>query len=93
MLLEVCSGCDLAAKSGRFASMLCCAALSMQGLSVLMQVREEEQNELKTDFDDSEHIETFLVPKDGLMRFLEEQTANGIKIDSKVLAYAIGSNR
>lgn len=39
MLLEVCSGCDLAAKSGRFASMLCCAALSMQGLSVLMQVR------------------------------------------------------
>ena len=28
MLLEVCSGCDLAAKSGRFASMLCCAALS-----------------------------------------------------------------
>lgn len=39
MLLEVCSGCDLAAKSGRFASMLCCAALSVQGLSVLMQVR------------------------------------------------------
>ena len=39
MILEVCSGCDLAAKSGRFASMLCCAALSVQGLSVLMQVR------------------------------------------------------
>ena len=39
ILLEVCSGCDLAAKSGRFASMLCCAALSVQGLSVLMQVR------------------------------------------------------
>ena len=39
MLLEVCSGCDLAAKSGRFASMLCCATLSVQGLSVLMQVR------------------------------------------------------
>ena len=39
MLLEVCSGCDLAAQSGRFASMLCCAALSVQGLSVLMQVR------------------------------------------------------
>lgn len=39
MLLEVCSGCDLAAKSGRCASMLCCAALSVQGLSVLMQVR------------------------------------------------------
>lgn len=39
MLLEVCSGCDLAARSGRFASILCCAALSVQGLSVLMQVR------------------------------------------------------
>lgn len=39
MLLEVCSGCDMAAKSGCFASMLCCAALSMQGLSVLLQIR------------------------------------------------------
>lgn len=39
MLLEVCSGCDLAARTGYWASTLCCAALSMQGLSVLMQVR------------------------------------------------------
>ena len=39
MLLEVCSGCDLASKSGRFASMLCCASLSLQGASVLLQVR------------------------------------------------------
>ena len=39
MLLEVYSGCDLAARSGRFASTLCCAALSFQGLSVLLQVR------------------------------------------------------
>ena len=39
MLLEVCSGCDFAAKSGRFASVLCCAALSVQGLSALLQVR------------------------------------------------------
>lgn len=39
MLLEVCSGCDLASKSGRFASMLCCASLSLQGVSVLLQVR------------------------------------------------------
>ena len=39
MLLEVCSGCDLAARSGRWASWLCCAAISLQGLSVLLQVR------------------------------------------------------
>lgn len=39
MLLEVCSGCDLAARTGRWASVLCCAALSVQGASALMQVR------------------------------------------------------
>lgn len=39
MLLEVCSGCDLAAKTGYWASTLCCASLSVQGLSVLLQVR------------------------------------------------------
>ena len=39
MLLEVCSVCDLASRTGYWASTLCCAALSVQGLSVLMQVR------------------------------------------------------
>ena len=39
ILLEVCSGCDLAARTGRWGSLLCCAALSVQGLSVLLQVR------------------------------------------------------
>ena len=39
MLLEVCSGCDYAARTGLWASMLCCAALSLQGASVLLQVR------------------------------------------------------
>ena len=39
MLLEVCSGCDLAARTGPWGSLLCCAALSVQGLSVLLQVR------------------------------------------------------
>ena len=39
ILLEVCSGCDLAARTGRWASTLCCTALSVQGLSVLLQVR------------------------------------------------------
>lgn len=39
ILLEVCSGCGLAAQTGRWASLWCCAALSLQGASVLMQVR------------------------------------------------------
>lgn len=39
MLLEVSSGCELAARTGLWASPLCCAALSLQGASVLMQVR------------------------------------------------------
>ena len=39
MLLEVCSGCDYVARTGLWASGLCCAALSVQGASVLLQVR------------------------------------------------------
>lgn len=39
MVLEVCSGCDLASRAGRWASWLCCAAISLQGTSVLLQVR------------------------------------------------------
>ena len=39
ILLEVCSGCALASRAGRWGSYLCCAALSVQGLSVLLQVR------------------------------------------------------
>ena len=39
MILEVCSGCDLASRTGRWASWLCCAAISLQGTSVLLQVR------------------------------------------------------
>ena len=39
MLLEVCSGCDCASRTGLWASTLCCAALSVQGASVLLQVR------------------------------------------------------
>ncbi len=39
MLLEVCSGCDYASRTGLWASTLCCAALSLQGASVLLQVR------------------------------------------------------
>lgn len=39
ILLEVSSGCDLASRTGLWASTLCCAALSLQGTSVLLQVR------------------------------------------------------
>ena len=39
MLLEVCTGCDYASRTGFAASSLCCAALSVQGASVLLQVR------------------------------------------------------
>ena len=39
MLLEVCTGCDCASRTGLWASTLCCAALSVQGASVLLQVR------------------------------------------------------
>lgn len=39
LFLEVSSGCDLASETGLWASGLCCAALSVQGVSVLMQVR------------------------------------------------------
>ncbi|MGN0707535.1 MAG: hypothetical protein ACI4JC_05990 [Faecalibacterium sp.] len=39
MLLEVCSGCDYASRTGLLASALCCAAVSLQGASALMQVR------------------------------------------------------
>ncbi len=39
MLLEVCSGCALASQTGFWASSLCCMSLSLQGLSVLLQIR------------------------------------------------------
>lgn len=39
MLLEISSGCSLAAPVPRWGAYLCCAALSLQGLSVLLQIR------------------------------------------------------
>lgn len=56
---------------------------------VLMEVDETAQEELKTDFDDSEHIETFLVPRSGLSAFLRKAVEEGAKIDAKVMAYAL----
>ena len=39
ILLEVCAGCSVAAKVGLWGSALCCVSLSVQGLSVLLQIR------------------------------------------------------
>ena len=57
--------------------------------TVLMEVAEDAQGELKTDFDESEQIETLLIPKHSLLKSVEAMSAEGIRIDSKVLAYAI----
>lgn len=57
--------------------------------TVLMEVAEDAQGELKTDFDESEQIETLLIPKHSLLKSVEAMSAEGIRIDAKVLAYAI----
>ena len=44
----------------------------------------------KTDFDDSEDIETFKVPPGVLSAFLEERSAAGDSIDAKLAAFAFG---
>ena len=40
-------------------------------------------------FDESEHIETLLLEKRTLLQTVESMAADGIRIDSKILAYAI----
>lgn len=40
----------------------------------------------------SEFIETFIVPKDGLMDFIIEREALGDRLESKILSFAIGVN-
>ena len=57
---------------------------------VLMEIRENEQNRTETDFDDSEFIETLLVPENELLDLIEKENAEGTAIDSKVIAYALG---
>ena len=54
-----------------------------------MEIAEESQGVLKTDFDESEQIETLLIPKQSLLESVETMSAEGIRIDSKVLAYAV----
>ncbi|HPN85361.1 MAG TPA: NUDIX hydrolase [Victivallales bacterium] len=43
----------------------------------------------ETDFDDSEDIETFLIPLDNLATFLEEREKLGDRIDAKVASAAL----
>lgn len=53
-----------------------------------MNVMEAEQDELKTDFDEAEDIETVLVAPDEFSAFIDQQSAAGIGIDIKVISYA-----
>ena len=55
-----------------------------------MEIREEEQGPLTTDFDKSEHIETFPVLRSEFSAFLRRSVAEGVKIDAKVMAYSLG---
>lgn len=57
---------------------------------VLMEIQENEQARTETDFDDSEFIETLLIPKNELLDLIEKENANGTAIDAKVIAYALG---
>lgn len=56
---------------------------------VHMEVRTSEQGELKTDFDESEFIETFRVKPEELNLFLSNAVEKGDRIDAKVMAYAL----
>jgi hypothetical protein len=50
-----------------------------------MEIDEESPNSsVETKFDESEHIETFLVPLDELGPFLSAREALGDKIDAKL---------
>ena len=57
-----------------------------------MEIQENEQSRTDTDFDESESIETLLIPKNELLDLIEKEDAKGIAIDSKVIAYALGMN-
>jgi len=61
-------------------------------VTVLMQVNEkEQQDQLQTDFDETEDIETVLVPKSGLPEAIEAEYRSGNGVDAKVLAYALST--
>ncbi len=49
-----------------------------------------ENRNLKTTFDEGEHIETFLVPMDKILDFLEKACRKGDRLDAKVTSFAVG---
>lgn len=56
---------------------------------VTVEVDEQTQGELVTDFDESENIQTLVVPVAQLPELLEKHHADGDLIDSKVIAFAL----
>ena len=54
-----------------------------------MTVDLEAQTDLQTHFDESEHIETFLVPQDDLPAFIRQAEADGCGVDTKLYMWAI----
>ncbi len=57
---------------------------------VIMEVDENAQESLTTDFDESEDIETFVIPRTELAEFIRRSIDEGVKIDAKVMAYSLG---
>lgn len=63
--------------------------LTQEGVHLaIVEIDEAAQGELKTQFDESESIETLLVPRDELPDFLMKAAGAGDKIDAKALAFA-----
>ena len=56
----------------------------------VMEADENAQGELVTDFDDTEDIETILVPFAELEKFLQEADRRGDQVDGRVSAFALG---
>ena len=77
------------------------AAFSSPGLSgetitiVEMSIDENapENDVLETDFDEGEDLETFLVPKGELRKFLLERVEAGDGVDAKLLSLAVDLER
>lgn len=58
---------------------------------VRMNVESAAQGELKTQFDDSEQIETFLVGRDELEEFLRKAKEDGDSVDAKIYMWLYAS--
>ena len=56
---------------------------------VRMTVDLDAQTDLRTHFDESESIETFLVPQDALPDFIRRAEAEGCGVDTKLYMWAI----